>query len=68
MDRFVKTAMRALEEGMNDLHLSLGDGDSVEKDPPKLPRESVTSHTLYLSRQSLKDIPEHALKCTELKV
>ncbi|XP_036430485.1 leucine-rich repeat-containing protein 27-like [Colossoma macropomum] len=71
--------MRALEEDMNDLHLSLDCGDSAEKspsrksspsqqeDPSKQPGEDVTSHTLYLSRQSLKDIPDYALKCTELK-
>ncbi|KAL7889808.1 hypothetical protein AOLI_G00020660 [Acnodon oligacanthus] len=71
--------MRALEEDMNDLHLSLDCGDSAEKspsrksspsqeeDPSKQPGEDVTSHTLYLSRQSLKDIPGYALKCTELK-
>ena len=72
--------MRAPEKEMNDLHLSLNCGDSVEKlpsrnnstsqeeDPSKQPSEDITSHTLYLSRQNLKDIPDYALKCSELKV
>ncbi|XP_066536109.1 leucine-rich repeat-containing protein 27-like [Hoplias malabaricus] len=70
--------MRGLEEYMTDLHLSLDCGDSAEKSPgakspsqqgetSHLPREYVTSHSLYLNRQSLKDIPEYVLKCTELK-
>ncbi|KAI4873919.1 hypothetical protein NFI96_009163 [Prochilodus magdalenae] len=71
--------MRAPEKEMNDLHLGLNCGDSVEKlpsrknstsqeeDPSKQPSEDITSHTLYLSRQNLKDIPDYALKCSELK-
>ncbi|XP_072533122.1 leucine-rich repeat-containing protein 27-like isoform X1 [Salminus brasiliensis] len=70
--------MKALEEDMSDLHLSLDCGDSVDKwpsrsspsqaaDSSKQPSEHVKSHTLHLSRQSLEDLPDHALKCTELK-
>ncbi|KAG9275493.1 leucine-rich repeat-containing protein 27 [Astyanax mexicanus] len=66
--------MKALEEDMSDLHLSLDCGDSVEKWPSRISlsqqedsSQYLKSHSLHLSRQSLNLLPDHALKHTQLQ-
>ncbi|XP_076830364.1 leucine-rich repeat-containing protein 27-like [Brachyhypopomus gauderio] len=70
---FTRSGMPTLEEDMSDLHLSLDCGHSALKSPRPEDESSErlsgaeVSHTMYLSRRSLKDVPDHVLRCTNLQ-